>query len=135
MTTTLKCLRCGRDGHLPADCKVPVLPDDRILAREADALTIAANFKRFAQDHAPDGWPAIQQRQLSEAAAMLLTQHERIAALEALVAALRKENGKLHELASSVHHACKATMDSISLDRLVTQAATQVTITVSKESK
>ena len=31
MTTILKCTRCGRDGHLPADCKVPVLPDDRVL--------------------------------------------------------------------------------------------------------
>jgi len=118
MNTTLKCLRCGRDGHLPADCNVPVLPDDRVLATEADALTIAANFKRFAQDHAPDGWPAVQQRQLSEAAAMLLTQHERIAALEAQVAALRKENGKLQELVSVVHHACQTTMTSIGMDRL-----------------
>lgn len=82
MTTTLKCLRCGRDGHLPADCKVPVLPDDRVLATQADALTIAADFKRFAQDHGPDGWPAVQQRQLSEAAAMLLNQHERITYLD-----------------------------------------------------
>lgn len=82
MTTTLKCLRCGRDGHLPADCKVPVLPDDRVLASEADALTIAANFKRFAQDHAPDGWPAVQQRELDAAARCLLDQHAEIARLK-----------------------------------------------------
>lgn len=82
MTTSLKCLRCGRDGHLPSDCKVPVLPDDRVLAADADALTIAANFQRFAQDHAPDGWPAVQQRELDAAARCLLDQHAEIARLK-----------------------------------------------------
>lgn len=42
MTTTLKCLRCGRDGHLPADCKVPVLPDDRMLTATASTHDVQA---------------------------------------------------------------------------------------------
>lgn len=27
-----KCLRCGQDGHFAQECKLPVLPDDRVLA-------------------------------------------------------------------------------------------------------
>lgn len=30
--TDLKCPRCGREGHLPVTCDVPVLPEDRVLA-------------------------------------------------------------------------------------------------------
>lgn len=50
-------------------------------------------------------------------------QKARIAELEAEVAALRKENGKLRELAGAIQHACHTTMTSIGLDRLVKSAA------------
>ena len=43
-----------------------------------NAIEIAASFESFAIDHAPDGWPAVQQKELSEAAAMLRKQHEEI---------------------------------------------------------
>lgn len=38
--TDLKCPRCGRDGHLPAECDVPVLPDDRVLAARVNAYAL-----------------------------------------------------------------------------------------------
>lgn len=38
---------------------------------QPEALRLAALFERYALDHAPDGWPAIQQRELTAAAAEL----------------------------------------------------------------
>lgn len=40
-------------------------------AGHEDAARIAERFEFFALDHTPDGWPAVQQRQLNEAAAEL----------------------------------------------------------------
>ena len=38
---------------------------------QPEALRLAALFERYAIDLAPDGWPAIQQRELTAAAAEL----------------------------------------------------------------
>ena len=43
-----------------------------------NAIQIADSFDLFAVDHTPDGWPAVQQKQLTEAALMLRKQHEAI---------------------------------------------------------
>lgn len=48
-----------------------------------EALRLAELFSRHEADHAPNGWPAIQQRELTYAAITLRAQHERITALEA----------------------------------------------------
>lgn len=45
------------------------------------AIQIADSFDSFAIDHTPDGWPAVQQKQLTEAALMLRKQHEAIRVL------------------------------------------------------
>ena len=62
------------------------------MTAQTEALRIAAEFESFAIDHAPNGWPAIQQRDLTNAAIMLRHQQERIAELEAEVQALREAN-------------------------------------------
>jgi len=50
------------------------------------ALEIAATFEDFENSHTPDGWPAVKQMQLTEAAAMLRKQDAAIKTLrEALV--------------------------------------------------
>lgn len=54
---------------------------------QPEALRIAAEFERFSADHAPSGWPAIQQRELTNAAITLRAQH---AALERKDALLRQ---------------------------------------------
>ncbi len=46
-----------------------------------NAIQIADSFDSFAIDHTPDGWPAVQQKQLTEAALMLRKQHEAIRVL------------------------------------------------------
>lgn len=46
-----------------------------------NAIQIADSFDSFAIDHTPDGWPAVQQKQLTEAALMLRKQHEAIVQL------------------------------------------------------
>ena len=43
-----------------------------------NAIQIADSFDSFAIDNTPDGWPAVQQKQLTEAALMLRKQHEAI---------------------------------------------------------
>jgi hypothetical protein len=45
------------------------------------AQEIAKTFEDCAIDHEPDGWPAVQQKELSEAAAMLRKQAEAIKTL------------------------------------------------------
>ena len=47
------------------------------------AIQIADSFDSFAIDHTPDGWLAVQQKQLTEAALMLRKQHEAIVKLRA----------------------------------------------------
>ena len=50
------------------------------------ANEIAKTFEDCAIDHEPEGWPAVQQKELSEAAAMLRKQAEAIKTLrDALV--------------------------------------------------
>lgn len=46
--------------------------------KQLEALRIASVFERFALDHAPSGWPAIQQRELTNAAITLRAQHAMI---------------------------------------------------------
>lgn len=46
-----------------------------------NAIQIADYFDSFAIDHKPEGWPAVQQKQLTEAASMLRRQHEAIVRL------------------------------------------------------
>lgn len=46
-----------------------------------NALQIADSFDLYAADHTPDGWPAVQQKQLTEAALMLRKQHEAVVKL------------------------------------------------------
>lgn len=46
-----------------------------------NAIQIADSFDLYAAYHAPDGWPAVQQKQLTEAALMLRKQHEAIVKL------------------------------------------------------
>lgn len=52
---------------------------------QPEALRIAAAFERFAADHAPNGWPAIQQRELTNAAITLRAQHAEIERKDALL--------------------------------------------------
>lgn len=42
------------------------------------AIQIADSFDVLSLDHQPDGWPAVQQKQLTQAALMLRKQHEEI---------------------------------------------------------
>ena len=49
------------------------------------ALKIAECFELYACDHKPDGWPAIRQGTLNEAAAMLRRQHEAIVELRGAI--------------------------------------------------
>lgn len=42
----IKCTRCGQDGHLPVACKLPVLPDDRVLKDTPEKVEVpAVNLK------------------------------------------------------------------------------------------
>lgn len=60
-----------------------------------NALEIAECFELYACDHKPDGWPAIRQGTLDEAAAMLRRQHEAIVKLrEALGDVMKLNNGE-----------------------------------------
>lgn len=63
-------------------------------ATPLDANHIAGIFEHFAKDHEPTGYPAVQQKLLSEAA-VLLREHEQQAAeierLKALTETLRQE--------------------------------------------
>lgn len=47
------------------------------------ALEIAKCFELYACDHKPDGWPAIRQDTLNNAATLLRSQHEAIVKLRA----------------------------------------------------
>ena len=44
--------------------------------KQPEALRIAYCFEGFAIDHTPNGWPAIRQQQLNEAAAELRRLHK-----------------------------------------------------------
>ena len=46
------------------------------MSEQPEALRIAYCFEGFAIDHTPNGWPAIRQQQLNEAAAELRRLHE-----------------------------------------------------------
>lgn len=52
------------------------------------ALEIAECFELYACDHKPDGWPAIRQGTLNEAAATLRRQHEAIVKLRVALGAI-----------------------------------------------
>jgi hypothetical protein len=41
----------------------------------SEALRLAVRFEIYAQDHEPDGWPAIQTKELTNAAAELRRLH------------------------------------------------------------
>ena len=94
----LKCLRCGRDGHLPADCNVPVLPDGRVLAalpapmRVADALSVCVKTYPQLSEDEPGGYVEEFDQLLDEAVGLLRTQHAEIADLETMNAQLREQN-------------------------------------------
>ena len=53
--------------------------------KQPEALRIAAEFESFAIDHAPNEWPAIQQRDLTNASITLRAQHAAIERKDALL--------------------------------------------------
>ena len=63
--------------------------------KQHEALRIASDFESFGIDHKPDGWPAIQQRELTNAAIMLRHQHEEI---ERLTACLKWEQNRAERI-------------------------------------
>lgn len=77
--TDLKCPRCGRDGHIPADCDVPVLPDDRVLAVQPEALRLADELLEPME-----GFPEPTTLE-KNAASLLRTQHAAIERKDALL--------------------------------------------------
>lgn len=79
MNQNLQCTRCGGSGHLAKDCGMPVV------GAQPEALRIATEFESFNIDHEPDGWPAIQQRQLNDASIELRHQHAAIERKDALL--------------------------------------------------
>ena len=60
-----------------------------------NAIQIADSFDLFAIDHTPDGWPAVQQIQLTEAALMLRKQHEAIKQLRAALTRIERLGNKM----------------------------------------
>lgn len=85
-----------------------------------NAIQIADSFDLFAVDHTPDGWPAVQQKQLTEAALMLRKQHE---AMQIIVEALigikeRIEEHPAYE-ALTIEEECEVGGDTAELSYLV----------------
>lgn len=78
------------------------------------ALEIAECFELYARDHTPDGWPAIRQGTLNEAAAMLRRQHEAIVKLRAALGTLSyatEWGGDLDSAQDDAEQALKDTED------------------------
>ena len=60
-----------------------------------NAIQIADSFDLFAIDHTPDGWPAVKQIQLTEAALMLRKQHEAIKKLRTALTKIERLGNKM----------------------------------------
>jgi hypothetical protein len=56
------------------------------------ANEIAKTFEDCAIDHEPEGWPAVQQKELSEAAAMLRKQDSTIKMMRAVLGVIAWSN-------------------------------------------
>lgn len=57
-----------------------------------NAIQIADSFDLYAIDHTPGGWPAVHQKQLTEAALMLRKQQEAIVKLRKALEYLLADN-------------------------------------------